>query len=105
VKPGDVGRNQDQLVGGIPKKKQYLTALRRFFDLLVTRHVVILNPAASVRPERYAVVEGWTPEITVDEARQLVGSMDTSTVIGLGDRAVIGILIYTAARVGAVAKL
>lgn len=31
--------------------------------------------------------------------------MDTSTIIGLHDRAVIGILIYTAARVGAVARL
>lgn len=105
VMPGDVGRYQDQLAGGIPKKKQHLAAIRRFFDLLVTRHVVILNPAASVRAERYAVVEGKTPEITVEQARQLLRSMDTSTVVGLRDRAIIGILIYTAARVGAVAKL
>lgn len=105
VAPGDVGRYQDQLAGGIPKKKQHLAAIRRYFDLLVTRHVVILNPAASVRGERYAVVEGRTPEISVEQARRLLRSMDTSTVVGLRDRAVIGILIYTAARVGAVAKL
>jgi site-specific recombinase XerD len=105
VAPGDVGRYQNQLSGGTPKKKQHLAAIRRYFDLLVTRHLVMLNPAASVRGERYSVIEGKTPEITVDQARRLLRSMDTSTVVGLRDRAVIGILIYTAARVGAVAKL
>jgi integrase/recombinase XerD len=72
VMPGDVGRYQDQLAGGIPKKKQHLAAIRRFFDRMVTRHQVILNPAASVRSERYAVVEGKTPEITVNQARRLL---------------------------------
>jgi site-specific recombinase XerD len=105
VAPGDVGRYQDQLTGGTPKKKLHLAAIRRYFDRLVTRHVVMLNPAASVRGERYAVVEGKTPEISVEQARQLLRSMDVSTVVGLRDRAVIGILIYTAARAGAVAKL
>ena len=40
------------------------------FDLLVVRHVVILNPAASVRAERYSTVEGKTPEIGTAQARQ-----------------------------------
>jgi integrase/recombinase XerD len=31
----------------------------------VTRHAVLLNPATSVRGERYEVVEGKTPQITV----------------------------------------
>jgi site-specific recombinase XerD len=105
VAPGDVGRYQDQLTGGTPKKKLHLAAIRRYFDRLVTRHIVMLNPAASVRGERYAVVEGKTPEISVEQARLLLRSMDASTVVGLRDRAVIGILIYTAARAGAVAKL
>ncbi len=91
--------------GGVPKKKLHLAAIRRYFDRLVTRHVFILNPAASVRGENSAVVEGKTPGISVEQARLLLPSIDTSTVIGLPDRAVIGILIYTAARVGAVARL
>jgi site-specific recombinase XerD len=95
----------DELRGAVPTKKQHLAALRHFFDHLVTRHAVILNPAASVRGERYQVVEGKTPEITVEQARRLLRSVDTSHVVGLRDRAIVGILVYTAARVGAVAKL
>jgi site-specific recombinase XerD len=105
VSPRDVGQYMDELAGALPTKKQHLAALRHFFDQLVTRHAVILNPAASVRGERYQVVEGKTPEITVEQARRLLRSIDTGHAVGLRDRAIIGILVYTAARVGAVAKL
>ena len=44
---------------------------------LVIRHAVILNPAASACGERYQVVEGATSEITVEQARQLLLSIDT----------------------------
>jgi len=105
IAPGHVG---DYLTGmelATPTKKLRLAALRNFFDLLVMRHVVILNPAASVRAERYAVVEGKTPEISAKQARDLLKSVDPSTLVGLRDRAIIAVLIYTAARVGTVAKL
>ena len=68
-------------------------------------HVVIINPAATVRAERYQVVEGKTPEISAKQARRLLESIETSNLVGLRDRAVIAILIYTAARVGAIARL
>jgi site-specific recombinase XerD len=71
----------------------------------VNRHAVALNPAASVRGERFQVVEGRTPEIAVEQARRLLSSINCTHVVGLRDRAVIGTLIYTAARVGAVAGL
>lgn len=105
ISPGLVGRYFAQHPGSIPTKKQHLAALRHFFDRLVLRHVIILNPAASVRAERYHVIEGKTPEIHVDHARKLLESIDVSHVVGRRDRAIIGALIYTAARVGAVAKL
>ncbi len=105
IAPGDVGTYLDSLEYGPPTKKLHLSALRHFFDELVFRHVVVLNPCASVRTERYQVVEGKTPEIAVADARRLLASIDTSTVVGLRDKTIIGILIYTAARVGAVAKL
>jgi integrase/recombinase XerD len=112
--PGQVGSYLDSLPGTIPTKKQHLAALRGFFDALVLRHVVFLNPALSVRAERYTVVEGKTPEITIDHARLLLRSIrvsyETKTgelphIVGLRDRAVITVLIYTAARIGAVASL
>ena len=58
-----------------------------------------------MRSERYQAVEGKTPEIAIEQARRLLKGLDVSHPVGLRDRAVIGILIYTAARVGAVAKL
>ncbi len=103
--PGIVGSYFDQLGTSVPTKKLALAAIRGFFDALVLRHVILLNPAASVRAERYAVVEGKTPEIRTEQARSLLASIDARTSSGLRDRAIIATLIYTAARAGAVAKL
>lgn len=105
ISPRNVGDYLDGLNYAPATKKLHLSAIRHFFDTLVTRHAVILNPAASVRGERLQVVEGKTPEISIRQCRQLMASIDTSSVIGLRDKAIIGILIYTAARVGAVSKL
>lgn len=108
ITPRDVGIYIDGLKKertSVATRKQHLAALRHFFDGLVTRHVIVLNPALSVRGERYQVVEGKTPEITVQGARTLLASIDTSNVVGLRDRAIVAILIYTAARAGAVATL
>ena len=105
ITPGHVGDYLAGLPLATPTKKLRLAALRKFFDVLVVRHVVVLNPAASVRAERYAVVEGKTPEISAKQARALLKSVDDSDLVGLRDRAIIAVLIYTAARVGAVAKL
>ncbi|HEX8200764.1 MAG TPA: tyrosine-type recombinase/integrase, partial [Isosphaeraceae bacterium] len=105
ITPGDVGDYLAGLELATPTKKLRLAALRKFFDLLVVRHVVVLNPAASVRAERYSTVEGKTPEIGTAQARDLLKSIDASDLVGLRDRAILAVLIYTAARVGAVAKL
>jgi integrase/recombinase XerD len=105
ITPGCVGAYYDELHASIPTKKQHLSALRCFFDRLVLRHAVPLNPAASVRGERYRLVEGKTPEITVDQERALLKSIRPRGVEGLRDKAIVAILIYMAARIGAVAGL
>jgi site-specific recombinase XerD len=108
IAPGDVGQYFDGLRKtnlGIATRKQHLAAVRHFFDGMVTRHAVILNPALSVREERYEVIEGKTPEITVQHARKLLASIGTATAIGLRDRAILAILAYTCSRAGAAAKL
>src|SRR4051794_39209357 len=105
ITPGHVGDYLAGLELATPTKKLRLAALRKFFDVLVVRHVVILNPAASVRAERYSTVEGKTSEIGTAQARDLLKSIDASGIMGLRDRAILAVLIYTAARVGAVAKL
>jgi site-specific recombinase XerD len=105
ITPGLIGEYLDQLKLAVPSKKVHLAAIRTFFDVLVQRHVIILNPAHSVRTERYSVMEGRTPEISVDQSKRLLASIELKSVIDYRDRALIAVLIYTAARAGAVAKL
>jgi integrase/recombinase XerD len=100
----DEGTPQERLAS-VATQKQHLAALRHFFDICVTRHAVALNPAASVRGKKYAVVEGKTPEISVKEARALLASIQGESLASLRDRAAIAVMIYTAARVGATATL
>jgi integrase/recombinase XerD len=108
IAPKDVGQYFDELrkrTLSIATRKQHLAALRHFFDAMVTRHAVILNPALSVRGDRYEAIEGKTPEITVPQARALIASIGKETAVALRDRAVLAILAYTSSRAGAVAAL
>ena len=105
VTPGRAGRFIEELPGSDPTKNLALAALRHFFDALVTRHAVALNPFSSVRGRKHAVVDGKTPELAPGQARALLGSLDLSHVVGLRDRGVLGVLTYTGARVGALARL
>lgn len=91
ITSGDVGRYLDSLDLVAPSKKVHLAALRKFFDRLTVRHAVVLNPAASVRAERYTVVEGKTAEIGIKDARKLLASIDVGNVVGLRGRALLGV--------------
>ena len=84
-----------------PTVKQKLAAIRHLFDWLVTGQVVPLNPAASVRGPRHVVRTGKTPVLEPAEARRLLDSIDASTPAGLRDKALIGLMVYSFARVGA----
>jgi site-specific recombinase XerD len=88
-----------------PTVKQSLAALRMFFDYLVLGHVIQFNPASSVRGPKYVIKKGKTPVLQPAEARQLFDSIDITTIVGLRDRALIGIMTYSFARVGAVVKM
>ena len=105
TKPPPSARFLDELPYKAPTKNQALAALRHFFDVLVARHAVLLNPFHSVRGVRHPFGEGRTPEASVKQARQLLASVQTKDVYGLRDRAVLGTLIYTGARVGAISRL
>ena len=71
------------------------------FDYLVTGGILPSNPAGSVRGPKYVTTRGKTQVLTGDEMRQLLDSIDTSELIGLRDRALIGVMAYTFARVSA----
>ena len=69
------GRFLDDLPYRAPTKNQALAALRHFFDVLVARHAILLNPFQSVRRVRHPFGEGRTPEANVKQARQLLASI------------------------------
>src|SRR6202158_4746548 len=85
-----------------PSVKQPLACIRLLFDWLVTGQVMPSNPAHSVRGPRHSASKGSTPVLSSEEATALLTGMDVSTVVGLRDRAIIAVMTYTFARVGAV---
>jgi len=101
-----------------PTVKQHLAALRMLFDWLVTGHVLDVNPAHAVHGPKYVVKKGKTPVLTADEARELLDSIaiarktgkpgaeaEEPALVGLRDRALIAVMVYTFARVNAVLQM
>ena len=85
--------------------KVRLAALRMLFDFLVTGQIVPFNPAASVRGPRHVVTRGKTPVLSPEQARRLLDGIERHTLIGLRDRALVGVMVYSFARVSAAAGL
>jgi site-specific recombinase XerD len=105
VQPVHVAAYIEGLTVAAPSIKQRLAALRMLFDWLVVGQVMPMNPASSVRGPRHSVKKGKTPVLAAEEARALLDAIDTSTLIGLRDRALIGLMVYTFARVGAAIQM
>ena len=103
IRPFDVAAWVEQLQAqhAAPSVKQQLAAVRMLFDWLVMGQVMPMNPAAAVRGPKHVVKKGKTPILTSDEARQLLDSIDVSTPVGLRDRALIRLMVYSFARIGA----
>jgi site-specific recombinase XerD len=102
-----------------PTVKQHLAALRMLFDWMVIGQVIPLNPAHAVRGPKYVVKKGKTPVLTAEEARELLNSIPIARntarkgqperleplLVGLRDRALIAVMVYSFARVSAVLKM
>ncbi len=95
----------EQHPAAAPTVKQHLAALRMLFDWLVLGQILPVNPAISVRGPKHVVKKGRTPVLTADEARELLDSIETETLLGLRDKALIALMTYTFARVGAVIQM
>jgi site-specific recombinase XerD len=88
-----------------PSVKQHLAAIRMLFDWLVVGQVVAVNPASPVRGPKYSVKKGKTAVLSAEEARKLLDSIGPSSHVGLRDRALIALMVYTFARIGAALKM
>jgi integrase len=109
-------RKQPPAPASTPTVKQHLATLRMLFDWLITGQVLDVNPAAAVRAAKHVVKKGKTPVLKADEARELLDSIplkigpepkegedDTRppSLIGLRDRALIAVMVFSFARIGA----
>ena len=105
ITPKFVRTHFEQMKTSVPTRKLRLAAVRHFFDIAVTRHAIALNPALSVRGEKYKVSEGKTPEITVIQTQKLLRAIGDETLLDIRDKTIIAMFTYTAVRVGAISKL
>jgi integrase len=96
-----LGRREENPLSD-PSIKQHLAAIRMLFDWMVTGQVLSRNPAASVRGPKHVVKRGKTPVLSGSDARALLDSIYIGSVVGLRDRALIAVMIYSFARIGAV---
>src|SRR5271170_634597 len=84
-----------------PTAKQRLSAIRHLFDWLVVGQVMPVNPASSVRGPSHVVKRGKTPVLSPEEARRVLDAIDVGTHAGLRDRALIALMVFSFARIGA----
>ena len=88
--------------GSAPTVKQHLAAIRVLCDWLVIHQVLPVNPAAAVRGPKHVVTKGATPVLTPSETRSLLDGIDPGSLVGLRDRALLSVMVYSFARVSAV---
>ncbi len=102
IQPTAVAAYIESHSGSDPTKKQHLAAIKMLFDWLVTGQIIPSNPAASVRGPKHVVRKGKTHVLSAEDARKLLDSIDTTSLVGLRDRALIGVMVFSFARIGAV---
>lgn len=85
--------------------KRHFSSLRRLFAWWVERGVLERNPVREVRTEKVSRTEGKTPAFELEDMQALFASFDTTTVVGLRDRALVGVMAFTFARVEAAVTL
>ena len=88
-----------------PTVKQHLAAIRMLFDWLVAGQVVVTNPARAVRGPRYVVKTGKITALDVMQVHKILDSIDSSSVVGLRDRALISVMTFAFARIGVVVAM
>ncbi len=88
-----------------PSVKQQLAAIRMLCDWLVTGQVMPSNPASSVRGPKHVVKTGKTPVLEGAEWRRLMDAIPQENVRDLRDRALIAVLTYSFARIGAALQM
>jgi integrase len=93
--------------GAAPTVKQHLAAIRMCFDWLVTAQVMPANPAHAVKGPSHVVARGKTSVLSAEEAKLLLDAIPMRNKAGapcpagLRDRALIGLMVHSFARISA----
>jgi site-specific recombinase XerC len=85
--------------------KQHMAAIRMLFSWLTEKGVLAMNPAREVKTPKFPRSEGKTPAPPHQEVQKLLDSIDVTHQVGLRDRALLAVMAYTFARIGAVVLL
>jgi site-specific recombinase XerD len=88
----------------VPTVKQNLATIRMLFDWLLLGQIVASNPAHAVRGPKHVINRGKTPILDEESAQKLLGAINTNTLVGLRDKALIAVMIYLFARIDAALK-
>ena len=94
-----------QTIASAPTVKQHLAGIRMLFNWLESGRVIDKNPTTSVRGPKHVVKRGKTPILSAKDTRRLLDSIPTDTLIGLRDRALIAMMVFSFARIGALLKM
>jgi len=107
IEPIHVGAYVKSMAGKFekPTVKQHLAAIRMLFDYLVVGQILAINPAHAVRGPKHSIKRGKTPVLSAAQARQLLDGIDVSRLVGLRDRALIAVMTFAFARIGAVVAM
>lgn len=85
--------------------KQHMSALRMMFSYFVEKGVLTSNPAREVRTEKVRRTVGTTPAFETRDVQTLLSSFDTSSLIGLRDRALVAVMAFGFSRISAIVNL
>lgn len=102
VRPVMVAAYIEQMPGEPQTVKQSFSAIRMLYDWPVIGQIVPTNPAGSVRAPKYTLKKGKTLVLSRADAPVLLDGIDAGHLIGLRDRALIDLMTYSFARIGAV---
>jgi site-specific recombinase XerD len=105
IEPITVAAYVGQHPGSPATIKQHMSAIRMLFSWLTEKGLLAMNPAREVKTEKFSRREGKTPAFDTDQVQKVLDNIDTSNEVGLRDRALLGTLAYTFARIGAVVNL
>jgi site-specific recombinase XerD len=105
IEPITVAAYVEQHPGSPATVKQHMAAIRMFLSWLTEKGVLAMNPAREVKTEKFSRTEGKTPAFDTEQVHKVLETIDVSHRVGLRDRALLGTLAYTFARISAVVNL